>query len=333
MEKLKNERGSVLVFVTLMIVLLMIMVGMGMDSGVLTFTRASGQGAVDAAALSAVSALPSKNAADVENRASAAYLAANNYTGSGDNPITKTNVTYVQYDFGTNKVTTYGVAIGTANGVRVALEGGSAMKTPAFLTPIMNLFGANAAGSNNVSVSAVAVVTARPSIPIALWGSVCQGTSEVKGVEIAQQNPSSGENSCWTTYLDKSSGGSDIEALFKASASCQGIPQGDVDIGIPIYENKGQVASVYDTANDFFLNNAATKNRWWIIPVIAGAGNCNAKDPTPITDWAKIFVTEVSKHGSHSYIKANVVCQQTLESSSESFCFSHRLVREHAKGM
>jgi Flp pilus assembly protein TadG len=334
MEKLKNERGSVLVFVTLMIVLLMIMVGMGMDTGVLTFTRATGQGAVDAAALSAVSALPSKNATDVENRASAAFLTANNYTNSSGNPITKTNVSYVQYDFGTNQVTQYGVAIGVANGVRVALEGGSAMKTPAFLTPFLNLFGSSATASNNVSVSAVAVVNARPSIPIALWNAVCQGTSEVKNVQIAQQNPTSGlENSCWTTYLDKSSGGSDIEALFKASRTCDNIPQGAVDIGIPIYENKGQVASVYDTAYDFFMKDSATAGKWWLIPVITGSGNCNAKDPSPIVDWAKILVTEVNKHGSHSYIKANIVCNQTLESASESLCFSHRLVREHAKGM
>ena len=59
MKTLKNERGSVLVFITLMIVLLMIMVGMGLDTGHLTYTRAQGQAAVEAAAaLSAVTGLP-----------------------------------------------------------------------------------------------------------------------------------------------------------------------------------------------------------------------------------------------------------------------------------
>jgi Flp pilus assembly protein TadG len=333
MEKLKNERGSVLVFVTLMIVLLMIMVGMGMDTGVLTFTRATGQGAVDAAALSAVSALPSKNATEVENRASAAFLSVNNYTNSSGNPISNANVSYVKYDFGSNQVTQYGVAIGVANGVRVALEAGSAMKTPAFLTPFLNLFGSGAAPYNNVSVSAVAVVNSRPTIPIALWSDQCSGSATKPDVVIRVQPPSE-ENSCWTTYLDKSSGGSDIEDLFKASGDCNGIPTGEIGIGVPIYENKGGVTSVYDAAKDLFLVNPATKDRCWIIPVINPpvGRNCNAKDPAPIVDWAEICPTEVSK-GSDKYIKASVTCNRSLNESTASLCFSHRLVREHGKGM
>ena len=39
MNSAKNERGSVLVFITLMIVLLMVMVGMGLDTGHLAFIR------------------------------------------------------------------------------------------------------------------------------------------------------------------------------------------------------------------------------------------------------------------------------------------------------
>ena len=307
MSAMRNDRGSVLVFITLMIVLLMFIVGMGLDTGELVYTRSTGQAAVDAAALSAITALPQARAANnpalVEARATAFVGATkNNYTGSSANPLTGANVSYVQYDFLTNTVTNYGVALGVANGVRVAMEqsAGTAMKTPAFLTPFLNLFGASAAGSNNVSVSAVSVMTAKPSIPIALWNITCQGTTPFTA-EIAQQNPVNGsENSCWTTYLDKSSGGSDIEALFKASGTCDGLPQGAVDIGIPIYENKGQVASVYDTANNFFKVDPLTKDRYWLIPVIVGTANCNAKNPQPIVDWAKIKVIEVSKHGADS---------------------------------
>ena len=77
MKTLNNEQGSVLVFITLMIVLLLIMVGMGLDAGQLAYSRATGQTAVDAAALSAVSALPSRVAAQVEARA-AAFNSKNN---------------------------------------------------------------------------------------------------------------------------------------------------------------------------------------------------------------------------------------------------------------
>ena len=58
MHAIDNERGTVLIFVTLSIVLLLIMVGMGLDTGHLVYVRAQGQAAVDAAALSAASAIP-----------------------------------------------------------------------------------------------------------------------------------------------------------------------------------------------------------------------------------------------------------------------------------
>ena len=44
MSSLKNEKGSVLVFITLMIVLLMIMVGLGLDTGQLAYSRCDGTG-------------------------------------------------------------------------------------------------------------------------------------------------------------------------------------------------------------------------------------------------------------------------------------------------
>ncbi|HWP22746.1 MAG TPA: pilus assembly protein TadG-related protein [Candidatus Binatia bacterium] len=335
MSSLNNDRGSVLVFATLMIVLLMILVGMGLDTGELVYTRSTGQAAVDAAALSAVSALPAARAANnpslVEARATAAFLSANNYTGSLTNPITKANVSYVQYDFATNRITGYGVPLSAANGVRVALEqsAGTAIATPAFLTPLFNLFGASASGSNSVSVSAVSVSTGRPSIPIALWSQVCNGSSKVVDAQIAQQNPGN-ENSCWTTYLDNSSGASDIKALFQASQTCTGLPVGDIDIGIAIYENKGQAATVYDTAKNFF---EAYPGRCWTIPVIVGTGNCNAKNPQPIVDWAQLCYKGIFKQGAQSYIKADITCRQDINQTTDLLCFANRLVREHAKGM
>jgi Flp pilus assembly protein TadG len=337
MSFVRNEKGSVLVFITLMIVLLMIMVGIGLDTGQLTYSRSMGQGAVDAAALAAVSGLP-VSAAEVVSRATmfnpTKSNQTNNYVGSTANPIKAANVSYVNYDFSTNTITNYAATYGTANGVRVALETatGSAIATPAFLTPLLNLMGTSTAGSTNVNVSAVATITARPAIPIALWESQCNGSTPVPDVKIRQQNPQSGENSCWTTYLDPSSGASDVKALFKVASECSGSPiNGFVDVGTPIYENKGQQASDYGDAYDFFFKNN-TPGQWWLIPVITGSGNCNAKNPEKITDWAKIQVTDIDKGGSHSYIQANVVCNQTIHQPAGSSCFSHKLVREKTKG-
>ncbi len=331
MKGLSNEKGSVIVFVTLMIVVLLIMVGMGLDTGQLTYVRSQGQAAVDAAALAAVSGLPEGNA-QVTNRG-AGFNSTNDYVESPTNPIGSTNISYVKYDFATNAIADYLPGSAGANGVRVALEQstGSGITTPVFLTPLMNLLGVGAPATADINVSAVAVISSKPSIPIAIWESICDGKNKTPPQRIRQQTPAR-ENSCWTTYLDKSSGANDIRALFTASQTCSGVPMGEIDVGVPIYENKGQVASTYGPAYDLFIDKYP--GRCWLVPVIANSTkNCNESNPTPIRDWAEICPTEVSKQGAHSYIDATVQCGRTLGETLAGLCFSHRLVRETKSGM
>ena len=66
MQTVTNERGSVIVFITLMVVILMVMVGVGLDTGHMTYARNQGQAAVDAAALSAISGLYTRNPGTVQ---------------------------------------------------------------------------------------------------------------------------------------------------------------------------------------------------------------------------------------------------------------------------
>jgi Flp pilus assembly protein TadG len=330
MKAIRNEQGSIIVFATLMIVLLLIMVGMGLDMGQLTYVRNQGQAAVDAAALAAVSALPSRDDAQVKARA-AAFNSKNNYVESPTNAIGSSSVSYVQYDFTTGSITNYNESIATANGVRVALEGGNAITTPMFLTPLLNLLGISTASTKDTNVSAVATIIGRPSIPIALWNQVCESITPGDSVDIKQQNPGN-ENSCWTCFLDNSCGASDIKALFKITGECTGwSAEYLIDKGTYIYENKGQAASVYDVVGDFFFQDHP--NRCWLIPVIVGSGNCNAKNPEKIVDFASICPTGMVKNGAHSYIRANVTCNQKLDSLDNSLCFTHRLVRQKAKNM
>src|SRR5688572_15890024 len=330
MSSVTNDKGSVLVFMTLMIVLLMIMVGMGLDTGQLTYSRTTGQAAVDAAALSAVSALPSRIDADVKTRAGA-FASNNNYVDSPNNQIQGKNVSYVKYDFDTNQITNYSEPIATANGVRVALEAGSAIKTPAFLTPLLKLFGSSAPGSNNVNVSAVSVITSKPSIPIALWSGMCPANGVEYNVKIQMQHPDQkadgNENSCWTTFFDCSSGAPDIKAGFTTAGSCSGSAlYGNLALGSMICQNKGQVNSVLQEAKDFF---AANPNRWWVVPVLTGSGNCDPDNPTGVVNFAKIYPTDVVTTGNPKYIQAKVECGPELINDPElSLCFSHRLVRQ-----
>jgi len=69
MQYVRNENGAVLVFVTLMIVLLFVMVGMVLDTGHLADVRSQGQSSVDAAALAAAAAIPTKHPAIIESGA------------------------------------------------------------------------------------------------------------------------------------------------------------------------------------------------------------------------------------------------------------------------
>jgi Flp pilus assembly protein TadG len=346
MKNLTNDRGSVIVFITLMIVVLMVMVGIGLDTGYMTYSRNTSQGAVDAAALAAVSALPTRNPATVQARA-ALYNSNNTFTGSGSNQIGATNVSYVSYDYISNTITDYNAPIATANGVRVALEtaNGRPVQSPAFLTPLLRLMGNSASSPNNVNVSAVATIQTRPAIPIALWQTKCGtgvGTPPVyplqTNVKIQMQHPSNdnqdpaGENACWTTFFDCSSGAPNIREGFTTASTCSGSAiDGNISIGSMICQNRGQVNTVMGEVQDFFLDTPSNVNKWFVIPVLSGGGNCAPDNPTGVVDFAKIRVTAVDKTGNPKYIKADIQCGQSLDSDS-SVCFTHRLVREPGKG-
>ena len=338
MSHVKNEKGGVIVFMTFMIVLLLIMVGMGLDTGYLTYTRSQGQAAVDAAALAAVSGLP-LGPSEVNARVDL-FNSTNNYTGSiaNSNVITPSNITYVQYNDISGAITSLPNSTG-ANGVRVALEktnpytstaANTEIKTPAFLTPLMKVFGASASGSNNVNVSAVAALKGIPGIPIAVMLSTCNGSTKSPPIDLKSQN-APGDNMCWTTYTDSPTSSSTVTALFNASHSCSGLATSDdlISINTDIYLQNG-VSGIYPTAEDVLI----TKNRGkcWFVPVVptVTTGGCNTTGP--ILDWAKICPTAIVNHGSYSTITSTVQCQQSLYSIDANLCFSPRLVREPGMG-
>lgn len=339
MRSVKNEKGAVLVFITLMIVLLMIMVGMGLDTGQLVYTRSQGQAAVDAAALSAASGLP-VGAAQVTERVKA-FNASNDYLNSPNNALDASkNLTYVNYDAATGKITDL-PDISGANGVRVALEktnpytsvaAGTAMKSPVFLTSLMKLFGQSAPGTVDVSVSAVAALKAVPGIPVAIMEKTCGNNGDVKSTDLNKnvelvRSPAKTDNSCWTTYWDNPVTAPKIKACLTSSTEscsnvCGGIPRSD-----PIFLENGVVNSTYNDAN------AALPGKCWMVPVVPNSTKCNQTDQ--ITGWASICVTDVTKGGAAAdkYIKADVRCGQDLWRSDSNLCFSSRLVRDTKSGM
>jgi Flp pilus assembly protein TadG len=334
MKSLKNERGSVIVFVTLAIVLLLIMVGMGLDTGHLAFVRSQGQPAVDAAALAAAASLPTGDLATVQAQAAAFNGAAKNtYLDSPNNLIGPDNVTLVQYNDSTGAITTAGVTINNANGVRVALENnnpyggtaGEAMKSPLFLMPLLNLFGQTAKTTADVSVSAVAVIRGSPDLPLAIEQARCTASNPQKLL----QSDANKDNSGYTTYYINNASASEIKGLINNPLNCKGIPP--VGIGYCTELNNGQVASVYDDFAELFQKNPG---KCYMIPVVANDTKWN--QCSDILDFARFCPdakNPVQKQGSPKYIQGNITCGVNPYNTTDSNCYVPTLVRDKKSGM
>ena len=339
MQPLKSEQGNVLIFATLLITLLLIMVGMGLDTGHRAYVRSQGQPAVDAAALAAASAIPSGSWATVTDRASKFNSGGsnpgtgNNYLDSPNNRIDNQNVTLVKYDNTTGEFTTSGVSIANANGARVALENsnpyggtaGKAMKSPLFLTPLLNLFGQTAKTTTDVSVSAVAVNQALPGLPIVVTESVC-------GLDTTLDFQSGGKsNAGWETYQIINASTDEVRGLFEKLPYCAGQPA--IDIGYCGNIANGVNATVFNaTLKPMFK---ADPNRCYLVPVIKNGGNLNQCQT--ITDWAS-FCPDKGHNTDDAFpgtgqLKGRVTCGQNVWESRDSKCYVQRLVRDKTSGM
>jgi Flp pilus assembly protein TadG len=352
MKSANNERGTILVFVTLMIVLLLIMVGMGLDTGHLVYIRSQAQPAVDAAALAAASAVPTGNPAEVNNRV-AAFNTSNSYLNSTKNQIGSANITYVNYDSVSNSFTALG-SIAGANGVRVALEatnpyGGSpntAMKSPLFLTPLFNLFGIPTEKTTDVNVSAVAVVRAGPDLPIAMEDNIC-GTKvgetypTVESVKLLQSNAKD-ETSGYTTYYIHNASKTEIYNLLQGGLSCASSPP--VGVGFCTELNNGQISSIYSDFEAVFLaGKTESPPRCYFIPVVATGTTFNQCSnilqfarfcPKPGDDGFGLGKTKSADgKGYDKYLYGDITCGANPYNSPWAKCQIPVLVRDKPSGM
>src|SRR5262245_51376642 len=334
MNKLRNESGSVLVFITLMIVLLMFFVGMGLDSGHLTFSRSMGQRAVDMAALAGAAGLSRNNVAAIESNIEQLNT-TNDYLKSTGNqidgavsPITGVgkNVTLVQYDVKTSKVVAAPVPLSSANAVRVALEttnpysgasSGSGIGTPSFLTPLLRMLGGNVASTNNVSVSAISTMHAMPGLPIALNGCDPNWVNTQTAIPW-NQAPSGGpspNNSGWTTYLDNSVSTPDVKALIHKIAACQGT--GGVAVGSEICLNNGQQSPDLREMEILIGKNDDGTQKCYLTPVVpstvnftgCGDGIPNNKAGNEILAYAQICPLAVCGPGINGTVNQSLCTQ------------------------
>jgi Flp pilus assembly protein TadG len=285
MNRLNNNQGSVIVFVTLIITLLLVMVGIGLDTGMLTYVRSQAQPAVDAAALAAASGLLGGQT-EVEARV-AAYNSTNNYVGQSGSPLGASNVTPILYDGSSIQAATYG----TANGVRVGLEKAgtspytanteSSVVSPLFLTPLLNLMGFTAPAQANLNITATAVLRGVPELPVALKG--CS-----TGQKILDLQPDPTENACLTSYTMSPSSKPTMVDMIKECA----IPPVDVNTWIDM--NNGGVMPVFNAIEAEYGPFNGTQ--CFIVPVISPAATCSGSGTTaPIESFARICINARDK--------------------------------------
>jgi Flp pilus assembly protein TadG len=346
MQSVKNERGSVLIFATLIIVLLLIMVGMGLDTGHLAYVRSQGQPAVDSAALAAASAIPSGDMTKVTDQAAKFNPGAvgnpgagNDYVSSSNpsNKIGPNNVTLVKYNNVTGTFITSGVSIDPsapanvrANGARVALENnnphggtaGAAMKSPLFLTPLLNLFGQTTSTTADVSTSAVAVLRALPGLPIVVVKDLCD-----KGTVLLDFQSGGKSTAGWETYYIENASTSEVRALWEALPFCSGQPIVDV----------GYCGNMANGVNETIVNGhlkpmfKAEPDRCYLIPVIKSGGNFTQCQT--ITDWASFCPDKIDPFPTTGTLKGTVTCGQTTWDSRDTKCYVPFLMRDAKSGM
>jgi Flp pilus assembly protein TadG len=362
MNKFRNDSGSVLVFITLMIVILMVIVGMGLDTGVLTYSRTLGQRAVDMAALAGAAGLAKLDVAAIKSnveqlKSQNDYVTGNAINGDVDkNTGVGPNVTLVHYDFTKNIIDSAPVAMANANAVRVALEttnpysgnsSNSAINTPSFLMPLVRLFGGgvSAASANNVGVSAVATMVGQPGLPIALNGCdpAWEGTSKAIPWNQTPSGGSNPNNSGWTTYLDNSTSSPDVIALIHRIAACQGA--GSVSVGTNICLNNGSQTPDLREMEILIGNNTDGTPKCYLTPVVPPTATFNGCD-NKILQYAQIcpvaicgpgvngsknqtLCTEDSSFGKYLFATVKSCNVGDPNAPGISSCYSLRLVREY----
>jgi Flp pilus assembly protein TadG len=299
-----NDRGSVIVFVTLIITLLLVMVGIGLDTGMLTYVRSQAQPAADAAALAAASGLIGGQS-EVEARV-AAYNSTNDYVGQPGSTLGASNVTPIVYDGSSIQVATYG----TANGVRVGLEKAgtspyaanteSSVVSPLFLTPLLNLMGFTAPAQANLNITATAVLLNRPELPLAIVDCKVGDTTLSWS-----QTPSPTDNSAFTSFTFGSANVNLMRDLV--SNNCSTMPP--VGIGTCINLNNGQdtpvlqeILKVHSSANVPFTDPPRDPEDCFLVPIIPNAPvDANINQCRPMQGLARMCITNINAPGQPNF--------------------------------
>ena len=300
METLKNNRGTVLIYVTVFLALMTLLTGLAIDVGWMAYVRTQSQAAIDSAALSGAAAIPDYNkdgtTDQIEARVNAlnsSNTVMNQAAGINGSQLSQGgDAEVVTYNAGTDSITAPANPA-AANGVRV----GKGFNTPLFFARLLN-----GGDPTTINVSATAVIRMKPSLPVDL---VCDpnnpGCPPPPGSPITlrimdlTQSPSPSDNSSFTSYYIQNASADELKNLVENPGSIPCLTMGD-----PIELANGQDNSVMKKIENAFNNNKydhdlnpATPPAWpVIIPVVST--NSNPNQTRPLIGFLWISITNVT---------------------------------------
>jgi Flp pilus assembly protein TadG len=158
MSIVRNDRGVVLVFVAMGLLLFLLFLGLALDTGWLVYVRAQGQARIDSAALAAAAALiepiPTSERGNRAIELANTFGDKNSVVNSTVNP--ENDVTPMHYERSNGNLQNasgWNLWGGGApcNAVRVT----TSVPTPVFFAGIRNVFGAGETGQENLTFSSV----------------------------------------------------------------------------------------------------------------------------------------------------------------------------------
>ena len=158
MNIIRNDRGVVLVFVAMGLLLFLLFLGLALDTGWLVYVRAQGQARIDSAALAAAAALiepiPTSERGNRAIELANTFGDKNSVVNSTVNPENDvTPMHYEQINGNLQDASGWNLWGGGApcNAVRVT----TSVPTPVFFAGIRNVFGAGETGQENLTFSSV----------------------------------------------------------------------------------------------------------------------------------------------------------------------------------
>jgi len=290
----RNERGFALVMVAISATTLFAFLAAAIDLGRLAFTANEVQAVADVAATAGATYLMAGQDTTTARSQVRAVVAQNRVAGAAASIPQDSDIQVGQYDPQTNTFT---------NG---ASPYSAVRATPSatITNQFMGMFGASY-NTSTVTKTATAGFSglgqAAPTLPLVIKDcrfpslQSCFGDSSCLPRLTLQ--PDGGQNSCWSSLTDSSSGNSSIEQYFQApclpkNAKNKVTAPPVISVGQSINLNNGTIDGLVDDVSGCL--SASPPIDTFLVPIVACSSNCN--QAAAVTGFATVQLSNVQNH-------------------------------------